>query len=142
MSASPTMITPNGLSFPEGSRVMTERLRTLLSRGRYAGRAVGRCAAIVEPDAGIGHLPTMAICHHGAVAIACIEARPVLSDCIRQMHAANGATRSRVVNAVARPGPPSPERPTKLPSEKIAMPTASLDAVRADARRSGSGCCR
>ncbi|WP_397541308.1 FkbM family methyltransferase [Roseovarius salis] len=160
MTSDRAMVLSNGLRFPDDPNVMTGRLRTLLSRGNYEAseaRAlkafVGAGSSVVELGAGIGYISTAAMCHHGAQAVTCIEANPVLCDYIRRVHAANNVSGGRVLNAVALPGPPRPdmphslpfhvarpfwsssmEPPKNLPSEEIEVPTVSLDAVLAEAR--------
>lgn len=159
-TGSETIIHSNGLSFPDDPRIVTDRLRTLLSRGNYEAseaRAlkafVGAGASVVELGAGIGYISTAAVCHHDAGAVTCLEANPVLCEYIRRVHAMNGVTCGRVVNAVALAGPrragmpetlpfyvASPfwssamEPPKTLPCEEIEVPTVSLDDVLSEAR--------
>ena len=67
------LIASNGLSFPDDPEIMTDRLRTLLRRGRYeASEArtlktfVGENSSVVELGAGIGYISTSASVHFGA----------------------------------------------------------------------------
>ncbi len=154
------MIQSHGLSFPDDPDIMTNRLRTLLSRGNYEAseaRAlkafVGANSSIVELGAGIGYISASAACHHQARKVTCIEANPLLCNYIRRVHKINGVTDSTVINAVALPGSgtasmpetvpfyvakpfwsSSMELPKNLPSEEIEVPTVSLDKVLADTK--------
>ncbi|MBK1636319.1 FkbM family methyltransferase [Rhodovulum adriaticum] len=153
------MIQSHGLLFPDDPAIMTDRLRTLLTRGHYEdseARAlktfIGANSSIVELGAGIGFISTSAIRHHKARKVTCIEANPLLCDYIRRVHRLNGVTDSTVINAIALPGQPSDlpatlpfyvadpfwssamEPPKNLPSERVDVATVSLDQVLADAQ--------
>ncbi|MGA9410070.1 MAG: FkbM family methyltransferase [Roseobacter sp.] len=153
-------IVSNGLSFPDDPEIMTDRLRTLLRRGRYeASEArtlktfVGENSSIVELGAGIGYISTSASVHFGARSVTCIEANPKLCDYIREVHRLNDVAGSQVINAIALPGlqaaqsakslpfyvakpfwSSAMERPEKLKSKKIEVPVVSLDQILANTK--------
>lgn len=156
---SEAIVRSNGLSFPDDTRIMTDQLRTLLSRGNYEAseaRAlktfVNAGSSVVELGAGIGYISSLVVRHHAAGHVTCIEANPLLCDYIRRVHDANDVKSANVINAVALPGPRTSEmvetvpfyvarpfwssslRPPKgVPHEEIEVPTLSLDEVLAQA---------
>ena len=81
----------------------------------------------------------------------CIEANPRLCDYIRDVHQLNAVKNSKVINAIALPGPQAAAKtlpfyvakpfwssamdpPEKLDSTRIDVPVVSLDQVLADAK--------
>lgn len=160
MPSAMEIITSNGLSFPDDPEIMTDRLRTLLRRGRYESseaRAlkafVGSGSSVVELGAGIGYISTSASVHFGARSVTCIEANPRLCDYIRSVHRLNNVQNSTVINALSLPRPQAEASPDTLPfyvakpfwssaidqpvgleSTRIDVPVVPLDQILVDAQ--------
>ncbi len=100
----------NNLNFPNDPRVMTPKVINVLRSGRYERaevsnlhRFVHEDDSIVELGSGIGYMSYFLRKEHKVKNITCVEANPVLTDFIKQFHAANGLDGIEVVNGLAMP---------------------------------------